>query len=106
VHVLARVINDVIIGFCSLVINPPEEKQVSLFLTQFIDIASMVLLRMSRVPSKGDKKGPVDFPSIMIFIDKFIDACPLLSRDILEDCVPYALLRNMFRDIYSKAPAE
>jgi len=106
VHLLARVINEVIVGFCSLIITPPDEKQVALFLTQFVEISSMVLLRMARNPPKGEKFRPVDFPSIIVFLDQFVENCPLITRDILEDCIPYTLLRNMFRDIFVARPIE
>jgi len=103
-HLLSRVINDYILGFASLIIYPPDDKQVTPFLTQFVEIASMTLLRQTRIPVKGDKKP--DWPAITIFIDKFIDSCPLITRDVLEQSIPYTLIRNLMRDIYATRPTE
>jgi len=103
-HLLGRVINDFILGFASLIIYPPDDKQVTPFLTQFVEIASMTLLRQSRIPVKGDKKP--DFPAIMIFLDQFIDSSPLITRDVLEQSIPYTLLRSLLRDIYATRPTE
>jgi len=103
-HLLSRVINDYILGFASLIIYPPDDKQVTPFLTQFVEIASMTLLRQTRIPIKGDKKP--DWASIMIFIDKFVDSCPLITRDVLEQSIPYTLIRSLMRDIYSTRPTD
>jgi len=103
-HLLSRVINDFILGFASLIIYPPDDKQVIPFLTQFVEIASMTLLRQTRIPIKGDKKP--DWAAIMIFIDQFVDACPLITRDVLEQSIPYTLLRSLLRDIYATRPSE
>jgi len=103
-HLLSRVINDYILGFASLIIYPPDDKQVTPFMTQFVEIASMTLLRQSRIPVKGDKKP--DFSAITIFVDQFIDACQLISRDVLEQSIPYTLLRSLLRDIYSTRPTD
>jgi len=103
-HLLSRVINDFILGFASLIIYPPDDKQVTPFMTQFVEIASMTLLRQSRIPVKGDKKP--DFPAITIFVDQFIDSCQLISRDVLEQSIPYTLLRSLLRDIYATRPTD
>jgi len=103
-HLLSRVINDYILGFASLIIYPPDDKQVTPFLTQFVEIASMTLLRQTRIPVKGDKKP--DWAAIMIFIDQFIDSCPLITRDVLEQSIPYTLVRSLMRDIYATRPTD
>jgi len=61
-------------------------------------ISAIILLRMAR--AKVDKHGPVDFPSIITFLDRFVQASPMLTNDMLERCLPYALLRNMYKQIY------
>jgi len=104
-HLLARVINDYIIGFASLIIYPPDDKQVTPFLTQFVEIASMTLLRQTRIAVKGGDKKP-DWAAITIFIDQFIDSCPLITRDVLEQSIPYTLLRSLTRDIYATRPTD
>jgi len=103
-HLLSRVVNDYITGFTSLFINPPDPKQVPLFLAQFVDIASMTLLRQTRIPVKGDKKP--DWSAIMIFIDQFVEACPNISHDVLEQSIPYTLIRSLTRDIYATRPTD
>jgi len=103
-HLLARVINDFIVGFASLIIFPPDDKQVTPFMTQFVEIASMTLLRQTRIPVKGDKKP--DFYAIMIFLDQFVDSCQLITRDVLEQSIPYTLLRSLIRDIYATRPTD
>jgi len=103
-HLLARVINDFIVGFASLIIYPPDDKQVTPFMTQFVEIASMTLLRQTRIPVKGDKKP--DFSAIMIFLDQFVDSCQLITRDVLEQSIPYTLLRSLIRDIYATRPTD
>jgi len=103
-HLLTRVINDYILGFASLIIYPPDDKQVTPFLTQFVEIASMTLLRQTRIPVKGDKKP--DYSAIMIFLDQFIDSCPLITRDVLEQSIPYTLVRSLMRDIYATRPTD
>jgi len=103
-HLLARVVNDFVIGFASLIIYPPDDKQVIPFMTQFVEIASMTLLRQTRIPVKGDKKP--DFSAITIFVDQFIDTCPLITRDVLDQSIPYTLLRSLLRDIYATRPTD
>jgi len=103
-HLLSRVINDYILGFASLIIYPPDDKQVAPFFTQFVDIASMTLLRQTRIPVKGDKKP--DWAAITIFIDQFVDSCPLITRDVLEQSIPYTLIRSLMRDIFATRPSD
>jgi len=103
-HLLCRVINDYILGFASLIIYPPDDKQVIPFLTQFVEIASMTLLRQTRIPVKGDKKP--DWPAITIFIDQFVASCPLISHDVLEQSIPYALIRSLTKEIYGSRQAD
>lgn len=97
-HLLARVVNDFVIGFSSL-ISQPEDDTVTTSLNQFVEVASMTLLRQARIPLKGDKKP--DWAAITIFVDQFVDSCPLVTRDVLEESIPYTLLRSLIRDIYT-----
>jgi len=57
---------------------------------------------MARANVKQDKHAPVDFPSIIVFVDKFVEACPLLTNGVMESCLPYALLRNEWRSVYAQ----
>jgi len=101
VHTLANCINDLIIAFKAITTNSGDEKEIVTLLRTFVEVSSIILLRMARVPSKQDKHAPVDLPSIIIFIDKFLEACPLLTNEVMESCLPYALLRNEWRSIYA-----
>jgi len=102
VHTLAKCINQLIIAFKSITSSTADEREISLLLKTFLEVSSVILLRMARNQNnKQEKHQPLDFPSIIIFMDKFIEECPLLTRDILESCLPYALLRNQWRSIYS-----
>jgi len=101
VHTLARGICDLITTFKSVTISNPDEKEIVYLLEKFVETSSVLLLRLARAP-KTDKHGPVDFPSMIIFMDRFIQECPLLSRESLEAVLPYALLRNEFKAIYAR----
>jgi len=71
-------------------------------LKTFVEVSSVILLRMAKyAQAKQDKHTPVDFPSIIIFMDRFIEESPLLTRDILEECLPYALLRNEWKSVFT-----
>jgi len=100
IHTLAKCINDLIIAFKSITISAPDEKEIVSLLQKFVEVGSMILLRLAKVP-KTEKHGPADFPSMVIFMDKFIEECPLLPRNILENYLPYALLRTEYRICYS-----
>jgi hypothetical protein len=39
---------------------------------------------MARAPQR-DKHGPTDFASVIIFIDRFVQECPLLTEGIIND---------------------
>jgi len=106
-HTLARTINDLIIAFKSNTPSAnPDEKDIANLLKSFVEVSSVILLRMARTNYKQDKHPPVDFPSIIIFIDRFIEACPLLTAEVMESCLPYALLRSEWRSIYSEGDAK
>lgn len=101
VHTLAKSINYMIILFKTITSSNPTEKDMVNQLRIFLEISSILLLRMARTPVKPDKNSPIDFPSIIIFMDKFLQESPLLTRDALEACIPYALLRNEWKAVYS-----
>lgn len=39
-------------------------------------------------------------PSVIIFMDKFIQDSPLVTQELLESCIPYALIRSMYKELY------
>jgi len=97
-HSLSRCIVDLIVTFVSLTSHTNNEVDIVLALQKFVEVSSVILLRMAR--AKDDKRGPVDFASVIIFMDKFMDDTQLLSFDLLEGSLPYALLRNMYKELY------
>jgi len=101
-HTLAMAISDLIIVFKSVTSTSGDEKEIVNLLRTFVEVSSVILLRMARANWKQDKHPPVDLPSIIVFVDKFIEACPLLTKEMLESCLPYALLRNEWRSIYAQ----
>jgi len=101
-HTLARCINDLIVTFRSTTTTSVDEKEIINLLRIFVEVSSVIILRMARAPAKQDKHGPIDYPSIVIFMDLFVEHSPLLTRDIIENCIPYSLLRNEWKSIYSR----
>jgi NCK-associated protein 1 len=100
VGVTARSIVSLIVGFCAITLPVHDEKPIAAFFKDFVEISATILLRMARTP-RGDKKGPVDFPSMIIFLDKFVEQCEYVKRDTLETCMPYSLLRSMYKEVYA-----
>jgi len=101
-HTLAKTINDLIVAFKSVTITNPDEKEIVILLQRFVEVSSVLLLRLARI-SKQDKQYPINFPSTAIFMDQFIQECPLLSREALEEVLPYTLLRNEYKTLYTQS---
>jgi len=99
-HTLAKTINNLIVAFKAITITNPDEKEIVMLLQRFVEVSSVLLLRIARI-SKQDKQYPVNFPSMVIFMDQFIQECPLLSREALESVLPYTLLRNEYKTLYT-----
>jgi len=99
VHTLAQTINGLIIAFTAISSATADVSNITTNLLRFLEVSSVILLRVAR---SRDKHGPVDFPSVVIFMDKFVSASPLLTHDALERCLPYALMRNMYKQIYEE----
>jgi len=98
-HTLAKTINDLTIAFKSITTTSNDIKEIAGLLKSFLEISAVLLLRMAK--GGKDKHVPNDFSSVIVFMDKFVDCSPLLTRDVLETCIPYALLRNHWKQIYS-----
>lgn len=98
-HSLIYAINDLITAFASLTFaSSGNVEDIAALQLRFVEVASVILLRMARAPR--DKHTPTDFASVIIFIDRFVQECPLLTEDMLEKTLPYTLLRNMYKQIY------
>ncbi|KAL6050935.1 hypothetical protein QOT17_019527 [Balamuthia mandrillaris] len=70
-------------------------------LRKFIEASSCILLRQAREgPKVTEKLGIQSFASVIIFMDKFIQSSPVLTQDALEACMPYALLRSQYKELY------
>lgn len=68
---------------------------------KFVEASSCILLKQAQQPLKATEKlGIQSFPSIMIFMDKFIQESPLLTQDVLEEYMPYSLLRSMYKSLH------
>jgi len=101
-HTLARAIFDLIVAFKAITTSTNDEKDIVVLLKAFVDVSSALLLRMARSASKADKNAPMDMGSLLIFLDKFVDAAsPLLTRDVLETSMPYSLLRNQWKTLFT-----
>jgi NCK-associated protein 1 len=94
VGVMALTASDLLVSLKALSSSSDDEKEIVNMLHQFLEVSATVLLRVGRghLYSKVDKLTPTHFPSMVIFLDKVVDTCPLLSRDALEQVVPYSLL--------------
>ncbi|EFA80340.1 component of SCAR regulatory complex [Heterostelium album PN500] len=105
VHVLSITISSLLIGFGSInYSSSASEADIVSLLTRFLEISSVQLLRLYR--QLYQKYLPSDPASVIIFLDKFVEECPLLIKDNLEQYLPYTFIRNMFKDIYENKPAE
>ncbi|GAM28510.1 hypothetical protein SAMD00019534_116860 [Acytostelium subglobosum LB1] len=97
IHVLAVTISDLLIAFGAINNASANEADIVNSLHRFLEISSVHLLRMF---SSHQKHLPNDPASVLVFLDKFTEYCPLLNKDMLEQYLPYTLIRNMYKDIY------
>jgi len=105
-HLLAPVVNEIIIALSSMGAAGAAQADTDVQdnFSLFVDIASLTLLRQQRVSVKSSTKSP-DWGAIMFFPDIFLDECELIPRDVLEQCLPYTLLRNIITEL-NRRPAE
>lgn len=94
-HVLVKTINDFLINFKAL--SKTTDDDIVSSLNKFMDISATLLLRALQ-----REKSHKDFASVFVFFDIFVEQCPLLTRNELEDALPYCLLRSMWRTIYGR----
>ncbi|KAJ3424641.1 nck-associated protein [Anaeramoeba flamelloides] len=80
-----------------------QEKMLKDSLKKYIEISSFVLLLLSQ---RSDLKKPLPLNSMFVFLENFVDKCTWLSLDVIEQYLPYNLLREMyakqFRDSINK----
>lgn len=102
-HCVVRTIIELLVALKGVTSEAADEEELTDLLRQFVEISSVLLLRsLTSGSSKENKYAPRDFASVMVFFDMFIEENPLLMRDDLEYIIPYALLRSMWRQNYSK----
>ncbi|KAK5577165.1 hypothetical protein RB653_002103 [Dictyostelium firmibasis] len=99
VHVLSKTIIDLLIAFGAINSTTGNEAELFQSFKRFIEISSINILRMFKVKQEF-KFTPNEIQSVVIFLDKFTQQCPLLSKDSLEQYIPYSLIRNMYKDLY------
>ncbi|EGG24359.1 component of SCAR regulatory complex [Cavenderia fasciculata] len=97
INVLSRCINDLLIAFGAINSTTGNEAEIVVSLQKFVEISAVLIMRLFR--GKVEKT-PNDLPSVVVFLDKFVQDSPLISKDVLEQFLPYALIRNMYREIY------
>jgi hypothetical protein len=70
VHALARCINSITVSLSSIVSVNRDEREILNLQRLFVEVSSVILLRMSKYANKPDKTTPVEFPSVIIFLDR------------------------------------
>jgi len=105
VHVLITTINTLIIGFKAMALGPTARDTTSITqsLNTFVTITAMLLLKMLL---KQIDKPPKDLPSVVIFLDMFIEECPLIDRNIIDSIIPSSIFQAMWREVYAFNPVE
>ena len=110
-HVAAASIHALIVTAAVATSEKNSPAEVVEALRRFVEISSVYLLNHAQsgfgdVGAKEMQKlGIRSLPSLLIFLDLFVQQSDLLTADILDDCMPYVLLRAMYRDLYA-APKE
>jgi len=87
-------------AFKAITSSNADEGEIIRLIRIFIEVSSVLLLRMGK--QKDAKHSAADFPAMIVFMDTFIEETPLLTREVLESCLPYALLRNEWKSIYAQ----
>jgi len=64
-----------------------------------VEVSSCILLRLSQSSKKQTIKIR-SFPSMLVFIDKFVNLSPQMNQNSLEEVLPYVLVRSMYTSLY------
>lgn len=64
----------------------------------FISSRIMILAK----ETEREKDIPKARESVYLLLDLFVEESPFLTRDLLESCFPYALLRDAYNSVYRK----
>ncbi|KAH3758257.1 component of SCAR regulatory complex [Pelomyxa schiedti] len=96
-HVLNRCYHDLLEAMNVVSMSTQDPVVVMQQMRHYLEVTTTLVLRLLR----GDlRRGPADPPGLSLQSDKFLSVCSFLTRDILESCIPYALLRSMAHDLY------
>ena len=67
-HVIMKTIHSLTIAFKVITSGQQDERIIFNLEKTFVDVASLILLRLSK-PNDRDKRPPVDYPSMIAFLD-------------------------------------
>jgi hypothetical protein len=83
-------------------VSKNENERISM-LKDFVILSAYALLHMnSKVESKDRDMRDYHIPSMMVFMSKFMESCKGLSMHVLEECLPFTLMRTKIIEIYEK----
>uniref|UniRef100_A0A8B9HJS8 NCK associated protein 1 like n=1 Tax=Astyanax mexicanus TaxID=7994 RepID=A0A8B9HJS8_ASTMX len=92
VHCLSTAINHL-----SAAMFTAQDKNIQQHLKEFLQVASSALLQLGQNVDKVEIKNR---DSVYLLLDMIVEESPFLSQDMLEDCFPYVLLRNAYREVH------
>ncbi|KAJ3431394.1 nck-associated protein [Anaeramoeba flamelloides] len=69
-------------------------------LKTFIEVSSFVLLQLKE---QMDQKRPLPIDSLLILLDKFVENSSLLNLNMLEDFLPFILLRTLHGKFFKQS---
>lgn len=92
IHCLATAVNQLAAAMFTV-----QNKNIEQHLREFLLIASSALLQLGQNVEKVEIKHR---DSVYLLLDKIVEQSPFLSQDVLENCFPYVLLRNAYREVH------
>ncbi|XP_076845183.1 nck-associated protein 1-like [Brachyhypopomus gauderio] len=92
IHCLATAVNHL-----SAAMFTVQNKNIEQHLKEFLLMASSTLLQLGQNMDKAEVKNR---DSVCLLLDMIVEESPFLSQDMLEDCFPYVLLRNAYREVH------
>ncbi|XP_041946705.1 nck-associated protein 1-like [Alosa sapidissima] len=92
IHCLAVGINHL-----SAAMFTAQNENIQQHLKEFLLVASSALLQLGQSVEKPEIKNR---DSVYLLLHLIVQDSPFLSQDMLENCFPYVLLRNAYREVY------
>eukprot|EP00471_Norrisiella_sphaerica_P002302 CAMPEP_0184493278 /NCGR_PEP_ID=MMETSP0113_2-20130426/25544_1 /TAXON_ID=91329 /ORGANISM="Norrisiella sphaerica, Strain BC52" /LENGTH=1134 /DNA_ID=CAMNT_0026878481 /DNA_START=27 /DNA_END=3431 /DNA_ORIENTATION=+ len=72
-------------------------------LREYVILSAYTLIHMTlKAESKDREMRDYHIPSMMVFISKFMETCKGISMHVLEECLPYTLMRTKIIEIYER----